>query len=124
MTDNEIEALNRGGHDPRKVYNAYKAAYECEDKPTVILAFTIKGYGIGSRQADNTTHQVKKLTEENLKDFIKNFNLPIDAKKLKKLDYLKFEKGSNEYKYLLKQRKKLGGFLPKRKAKEYSLQGK
>ena len=52
------------------------------DKPTVVLAFTVKGYGIGSRQADNTTHQVKKLSEENIKDFIKNFNLPIDAKKL------------------------------------------
>ena len=66
----------------QKVFNAYKAAYDCENKPTVILAFTIKGYGIGSRQADNTTHQVKKLSHENLKDFIKNFNLPIDVKKI------------------------------------------
>ena len=64
MSDEEIEQLNRGGHDPGKVYNAYKSAYECKDKPTVILAFTIKGYGIGSRQADNTTHQVKKLSGE------------------------------------------------------------
>ena len=54
MTDEEIEDLNRGGHDPLKVFNAYNSAYECKDKPTVILAFTIKGYGIGSRQADNT----------------------------------------------------------------------
>ena len=115
MTDDEIEELNRGGHDPSKVYNAYKAAYDCEDKPTVILAFTIKGYGIGSRQADNTTHQVKKLTDENLHDFVKNFNLPISEKQLKDLDYLTFDKKSEEYKYLISQRKNLGGFLPKRK---------
>ncbi len=73
MSDEEIENLNRGGHDPLKVFNAYKSAYECKDKPTVILAFTVKGYGIGSRQADNTTHQVKKLSEENLKQFVKKF---------------------------------------------------
>ena len=74
----------------QKVYNAYKSAYECDDKPTVILAFTVKGYGIGSRQADNTTHQVKKLSDENLKDFIKKFNLPIDQKQLENLEYLDF----------------------------------
>ena len=117
MSDEEIEDLNRGGHDPLKVFNAYKSAYECTDKPSVILAFTVKGYGIGSRQADNTTHQVKKLTEENLKDFINKFNLPIDNKKLKNLEYLKLNKNSKEYKYLINQRKKLGGFLPKREAK-------
>jgi len=114
MSDDEIENLNRGGHDPLKVFNAYKSAYECTDKPTVVLAFTVKGYGIGSRQADNTTHQVKKLTDENLKDFIKKFNLPIDSKKLKDLEYLKFSKNSREYKYLVNQREKLGGFLPRR----------
>ena len=121
MTDEEIEDLNRGGHDPLKVFNAYKSAYECKDKPTVILAFTVKGYGIGSRQADNTTHQVKKLTDENLKDFIRNFNLPIDTKKLNKLDYLKFNKNTKEYKYLINQRKKLGGFLPSREAIQSNL---
>ena len=121
MTDDEIENLNRGGHDPLKVFNAYKSAYECDEKPTVILAFTVKGYGIGSRQADNTTHQVKKLTDENLNDFIKKFNLPIDSKQLKKLDYLKFSKKSSEYKYLVNQRKKLGGFLPRREVIEANL---
>ena len=114
MSDDEIEDLNRGGHDPGKIFNAYKSAYECKDKPTVILAFTIKGYGIGSRQADNTTHQVKKLTDENLNDFIKKFNLPISNKQLKNLDYLEFNKRSEEYKYLISQRKKLNGFLPNR----------
>ena len=121
MTDDEIENLNRGGHDPLKVFNAYKSAYECTDKPTVILAFTIKGYGIGSRQADNTTHQVKKLTEENLKDFIRNFNLPIDDIKLDDLSFLKFDEKSEEYKYLINRRKKLGGFLPKRQSKKCNL---
>ena len=124
MTDDEIESLNRGGHDPLKVFNAYKSAYECNDKPTVILAFTVKGYGIGSRQADNTTHQVKKLTEENLKDFIANFNLPIDSKKLKNLEYLRLSKNSKEYKYLINQRKKLGGFLPKREVIKANLKVK
>ena len=90
MTDKEIN-LNEAAMT-LKVFNAYKSAYECADKPTVILAFTVKGYGIGSRQADNTTHQVKKLSDENLKDFIKNFNLPIDDKKISNLEYLKFGK--------------------------------
>ncbi len=121
FTDNEIEELNRGGHDPGKIFNAYKAAYKCTDKPTVILAFTIKGYGIGSRQADNTTHQVKKLSSENLNDFIKKFNLPISKEKLRNLSYLEFKKESKEYKYLISQRKKLGGSLPKREAKETNL---
>ncbi|MDC3098829.1 pyruvate dehydrogenase (acetyl-transferring), homodimeric type, partial [Gammaproteobacteria bacterium] len=116
MSDQEIEDLNRGGHDPLKVFNAYKKAYECTNKPTVILAFTVKGYGIGSRQADNTTHQVKKLSKENLRDFVKKFNLPIDEKNLDKMEYLKFDKNCQEYKYLISQRKKLGGFLPKRDA--------
>ena len=116
MTDQEIEDLNRGGHDPVKVFNAYKSAYECKDKPTLILAFTVKGYGIGSRQADNSTHQVKKLSDENLSDFIKKFNLPLNKNQLKKLEYLEFKKQSKEYKYLLSQRKKLGGFLPSRNA--------
>ena len=114
MTDKEIEELNRGGHDPIKVFNAYKKATETKGKPSVILAFTIKGYGIGSRQADNTTHQVKKLSEENLKSFVDNFNLPIEEKDLTNLPYLKFDKDSPEFKYLVKQRKNLGGFLPTR----------
>jgi pyruvate dehydrogenase E1 component len=121
MTDQEIEDLNRGGHDPIKVFNAYKSAYECKDKPSLILAFTVKGYGIGSRQADNSTHQVKKLSDENLFDFIKKFNLPINKNQLQKLDYLKFNKQSKEYKYLISQRQKLGGFLPNRNALKANL---
>ena len=121
MSDEEIEELNRGGHDPIKVYNAYKSAYDCKDKPTVVLAFTIKGYGIGSRQADNTTHQVKKLSEENLKDFVSKFNLPLTDEQIQKLEFLQFDEQSEEHKYLLEQRKQLGGFLPCRKASLLSL---
>ena len=73
LSDKEIENLNRGGHDPLKVFNAYKKASESKGKPSVVLAFTVKGYGMGSRQADNAAHQVKKLSKENLKDFAENF---------------------------------------------------
>ena len=112
MTDKEIEDLNRGGHDPIKVFNAYKKACESKDKPSVILAFTIKGYGIGSRQADNTTHQVKKLSKENLKYFKDKFNLPVPDSDLDKPDYLELKKGSKEMKYLENRRKALGGNIP------------
>ena len=78
----------------------------------MILAFTIKGYGIGSRQADNTTHQVKKLSTENLKQFKEKFDLPIDESDLKTLKYLKFDKNSLEAKYLAEKRENLGGYLP------------
>ena len=121
MSDQEIEELNRGGHDPGKVFNAYKSAYDCKDKPTVILAFTVKGYGIGSRQADNTTHQVKKLNKENLEEFVKNFSLPLNSQQFENLEYLSFDKESEEYKYLISQRKKLGGFLPKRTTSNQTL---
>ena len=121
MSDEEIEELNRGGHDPIKVFNAYKKAYECKDKPTVILAFTIKGYGIGSRQADNTTHQVKKLSIENMRVFKDKFNLPLTEKDLENPKFIKLKKGSEEESYLLKQRKKLGGFLPSRNTVEAKL---
>ena len=113
LTDEQIEELNRGGHDPIKVYNAYKKAVE-SDKPSVILAFTIKGYGIGSRQADNTTHQVKKLSFDNLKSFKDKFNLPVTDEQLENPPYLKFKKDSKEMKYLLKKRKNLNGFIPHR----------
>ena len=115
MTDEEIEELNRGGHDPLKIYNAYKKAYEVKDKPTVILAFTIKGYGFGSRQADNTAHQVKKLSKENLFDFVTNFKLPVTEKELDDPSYIKFSKRAKRKNIYLNLEKKLGGRLPIRK---------
>ena len=122
MTDQEIEDLNRGGHDPQKVFNAYKKAYEVTDRPTVILSFTIKGYGIGSRQADNTTHQVKKLSLDNLREFKDKFNLPINESELESLPYLNLPKNSKELKYLKKKREDLGGYLPARTPKKSKLQ--
>ena len=122
MTDQEIEDLNRGGHDPQKVFNAYKKAYEVTDRPTVILSFTIKGYGIGSRQADNTTHQVKKLSLDNLREFKDKFNLPVNESELESLPYLNFPKNSKELKYLKKKRENLGGYLPARTPKKSKLQ--
>ena len=113
LSDEEIENLNRGGHDPTKVYNAYKRAYSEKNRPTVILAFTVKGYGIGSIQADNATHQVKKLSDDAIKNFIDTFNLPVKFNETSKLDYLTLDKESK--KYLIDRRKELGGFLPSRK---------
>ena len=119
MTDEEIENLNRGGHDPIKVFNAYRRAYSEKNKPTVILAFTVKGYGIGSRQADNATHQVKKLTNENLENFIDNFNLPVKKDSLDNPDYLELDKKDKDY--MLQRRIALGGFLPSRKVENTKL---
>ena len=120
-SDEEIEELNRGGHDPIKVFNAYKNAYDTKDKPTVILAFTIKGYGIGSRQADNTTHQVKKLSIENLKFFKDKFKLPVSDNELEELPFLKFKESDKEFRYLIDRREALNGFLPKRQKKDSEL---
>ena len=121
MTDEEIESLNRGGHDPIKVFNAYNQAYIEKERPTVVLAFTIKGYGIGSKQADNATHQVKKLTKENLNEFITHFNLPKDKIDLDDPGFIALEKESELYDYMVTRRKALGGFLPKRIAAKTEL---
>ena len=121
MSDDEVERLNRGGHDPLKVYNAYRLAYENKVKPTVILAFTIKGYGIGSRQADNTTHQVKKLTQENIEGFVEKFDLPIDKSKLDNPKFLDLESHQDLKSYLHERRKALGGFIPLRKVSNEKL---
>ena len=121
FSDDEVENLNRGGHDPIKVYNAYRLAYENKTKPTVILAFTIKGYGIGSRQADNTTHQVKKLTKENLENFIDKFDLPVKKNNLENPDFLDLSKHKELNNYLHERRKALGGFIPQRKVSKEKL---
>ena len=113
LSDKEIENLNRGGHDPLKVFNAYKKATESKGKPSVVLAFMI-GIWHGFRQADNAAHQVKKLSKENLKDFAENFNLPFTDDELENPAYdLSADKKALEY--LHEQRKKLGGLVPSRK---------
>jgi pyruvate dehydrogenase E1 component len=115
LTDEDIYKLNRGGHDPYKVYAAYHKAVNTKGAPTVVLALTTKGYGTGSREADNTTHQVKKLALENIQAFRDRFDIPIDDNELETLPYIKFDKDSPEYKYLINTRKELGGCLPIRK---------
>mgnify|MGYP003321258871 FL=1 len=121
MTDIEIEKLNRGGHDPLKVFNAYSQAYVEKEKPTVILAFTIKGYGIGSKQADNATHQVKKLTKQNLKEFVDYFNMSEEDIDLENPDFIDLSEKKELLDYLTERRKSLGGFLPSRKCSMDSL---
>ncbi|HJX83173.1 MAG TPA: pyruvate dehydrogenase (acetyl-transferring), homodimeric type, partial [Candidatus Angelobacter sp.] len=114
MTDDEIWHLNRGGLDPQKVYNAYKRAAEHKDGPTVILAKTIKGYGLGSAQARNATHQEKKLSDDALAAFVAKFEVPIPEKAAKQGLPYKPADDSPEIVYLQQRRKELGGYLPTR----------
>ncbi|MRR51159.1 MAG: pyruvate dehydrogenase (acetyl-transferring), homodimeric type [Rhodocyclaceae bacterium] len=115
-TDDDIWRLNRGGHDPHKVYAAYHAAVNHTGQPTVILAKTIKGYGMGeSGEAQNITHQQKKMGTTSLRAFRDRFKLPIKDEDLEKLPYLKFEEGSKELAYMRQRRLDLGGYLPQRR---------
>lgn len=114
FSDDEIEQLNRGGHDPVKVFNAYRQAYIEKERPTVILAFTIKGYGMGAKQAENSTHQVKKMTADNLKDFVDYFDIPSELVNLENPDFIELNKDEKPYKYMIEKRSELGGFLPSR----------
>ncbi len=117
-SDEDIWRLNRGGHDPHKVYAAYQAAVNHTGQPTVILAKTIKGYGMGeSGEAQNITHQQKKMGTTSLKAFRNRFRLPITDEELEQLPYLKFAEDSPELKYMHEHRKALGGYLPQRRRK-------
>ncbi|KVU77547.1 pyruvate dehydrogenase (acetyl-transferring), homodimeric type [Burkholderia ubonensis] len=121
-SDDDIWALNRGGHDPHKIYAAFHEASNTKGAPTVILAKTIKGYGMGeSGQAMNITHQQKKLPVEQLKKFRDQFRLPITDEQIADVPYIKFEEGSKELEYMRKQRMDLGGYLPQRRQKATSL---
>jgi pyruvate dehydrogenase E1 component len=118
LSDNEIAKLRRGGHDPKKVFNAYKVATEHKGAPSVILAQTIKGYGLGEAgEGRNITHQQKKLNESELKHFRDRFDIPISDDDLKDAPFYKPDENSEEIKYIKEQRKKLGGYLPKRNTK-------
>ncbi|MDK9726125.1 MAG: pyruvate dehydrogenase (acetyl-transferring), homodimeric type [Sterolibacteriaceae bacterium MAG5] len=115
-SDEDVWRLNRGGHDPHKVYAAYKAAAEHTGQPTVILAKTIKGYGMGeSGEAQNITHQQKKMGTTSLKAFRDRFKLPITDEQLEQLPYLKFPDGAPELEYMRSHRMALGGYLPQRR---------
>ena len=115
MTDKDIWRLNRGGHDPHKVYAAYDAAMKNKGSPTVILAKTIKGYGMGKTgESVNTTHQQKKLDEQDLLYYRDRFQVPLTDKQVKNIEYYKPSENSEEIKYLKEKRLKLGGFIPER----------
>ena len=115
LTDEEIRRLGRGGHDPEKVYAAYKAATECRGAPTVILAQTIKGYGMGEAgEGKNVTHSQKKLNEDELREFRTRFGIPISDDEVAETPFYRPPEDSAEMKYLHEHRKALGGYLPER----------
>ncbi len=118
LSDDQIRRLRLGGHDPLKVYAAYKAATEHKGQPTVILARTIKGYGLGEGgEGKNITHQQKKLNEEELRAFRSRFGIPISDDEISSLPFYRPPEDSPEMQYLKARRAELGGFLPKRVVK-------
>ena len=122
LTDDDIYRLNRGGHDPFKVYAAYHAAIHHRGEPTVILAKTIKGYGMGDAgESENDTHQVKKLDLEGLKHFRDRFDIPLTDKQLEEVPYYRPQEDAPEMVYLRKRRQELGGFIPQRSEAQEAL---
>ena len=120
MTDADIWRLNRGGHDPHKIYAAYAAAVKHKGQPTVILAKTVKGYGMGKiGEGKNTTHQQKKMDIDSIRQMRDRFNIPIPDDKLEELPFYKPAPDSPEMKYLLERRAALGGFLPQRRRQAF-----
>ncbi len=127
MTDDEVWSLKRGGHDYKKIYAAYKAALDHKGQPTVILAKTIKGYGLGkSFEGRNATHQMKKLTLDNLKDFRDEMRVPISDAQLEENPYQPpyYHPGQDapEIQYMHERRRALGGYLPERRSKYVSFE--
>ncbi len=119
MSDEQLAKLRRGGHDPQKVYNAYKRAVEHQGQPTVILAKTIKGYGLGEAgEGRNPTHQQKKLNEQELEYFRERFDIPIPEEAVHTVSFYRPPDDSPEMKYLHERRKALGGYLPRREVKK------
>ena len=123
MSDDDIWRLNRGGHDPHKVYAAYAAAARHTGQPTVILAKTIKGYGMGEAgEAQNITHQQKKMGTTSLKAFRDRFGLPITDEKIDEIPYLTFDKDAPELAYMRQRQQAMGGFIHHRRRKAEALQ--
>jgi len=118
LSDDQLSRMRLGGHDPIKVYAAYKAATEHQGAPTVILAKTIKGYGLGEAgEGKNITHQQKKLNEDELRTFRSRFGIPIPDEKLNDAPFYRPAEDSPEIKYMQERRKQLGGYLPERKVR-------
>lgn len=121
-SDEDIWNLNRGGHDPHKVFAAFHAATHHKGQPTVILAKTIKGYGMGSSgEAMNIAHQAKKMSDDDIRAFRDRFDIPVPDDQLAQLPYVKFPEGSKELEYMRARRMDLGGYLPQRRSKAESL---
>ena len=122
-SDEDVWNLNRGGHDPHKVYAAFHAATHHKGQPTVILAKTIKGYGMGSSgEAMNIAHQAKKMSDDDIRAFRDRFDIPVPDDQLAQLPYVKFPEGSKELEYMRSRRMELGGYLPQRRSKAESLE--
>jgi pyruvate dehydrogenase E1 component len=116
LSDEELRRLKRGGHDPIKLYTAYNAAVNHKGSPTVILAKTVKGYGLGEAgEGKNITHQQKKLNEAELRHFRDRFGVPISDEAVSRAPFYKPPKSSPEIQYLQERRKRLGGYLPTRR---------
>ncbi|MFH0953522.1 MAG: pyruvate dehydrogenase (acetyl-transferring), homodimeric type [Verrucomicrobiota bacterium] len=116
LSDEQLQKMRRGGHDPEKVYAAYRSAFEHQGSPTVILAKTIKGYGLGeSGEGKNITHQQKKLNEEELREFRSRFAIPISDDEIARIPFYRPPEDSTEMKYLQERRKALGGYVPERR---------
>jgi pyruvate dehydrogenase E1 component len=122
LSDDQLAKLRLGGHDPEKVYAAYHAAVNHKGAPTVILARTVKGYGLGEAgEGKNITHQQKKLNEQELREFRSRFGIPISDEEIDTLPFFKPAENSPEMQYLLERRKQLRGFVPTRRVKSQPL---
>ena len=118
MSDDDIWRLNRGGHDPHKIYSAFSAAVRHKGQPTVLLVKTIKGFGMGKvAEGRNTAHQTKKLDDQVIKEFRDRFGIPVSDAELPEVPFLKPSPDAPEIKYLHDRRKALGGYLPSRRVK-------
>ncbi len=116
LSDQELWRLNRGGHDPHKVYAAYHEAVRHEGQPTVVLAKTVKGYGMGeSGEGQNKSHQQKKMNVASLKEMRDRFDIPLDDEQVERLEYVRLRRDTPEYRYLRDRREALGGFMPQRR---------
>ena len=123
LSDDDIMRLNRGGHDPYKVYAAYHEARHHQGQPTVVLAKTVKGYGLGGAvESGNTTHSVKKLSKASLQKFRDRFDIPLNDEQIKTIPYYRPPEDAPEVRYMKKRREALGGYLPQRCSATEALQ--
>ncbi len=123
MSDEDVWRLNRGGHDPHKIYAAYDAAMNHTGQPTVVLAKTVKGYGMGQAgEAQNISHQQKKMDDESIRQFRDRFNVPVADEDIKDIPYYHPGEDSPEIKYMQERRAELGGYLPQRRVQPSPLE--